>query len=306
MHLASRGGRRVMVYDGLPVSIYQMLHRTVRQVPEKAALVDNWGRFYSYHTFLQLVNEFAALLQERFGVTTGTHVGLMLYNSVEFCVAFFAVSQLRAVAVPLPSKYQRPEVVSLADKADVEVIVCDEAFAEWFDDCARPLQKVLCRGYADGYGFAHLFADGAHLSVTDACQPEDEDTAVIMFTSGTTTMSKGVVLKNYNITHTVEVYRRVFHITGDDRSMIATPIYHVTGTIALLSLFLYVGGTLWILNKVDPVRVLGCIRDNGLTFFHASPTVYHLLLEHREAFPELPTLDRLACGSSNMPIGSIR
>ena len=88
--------------------------------------------------------------------------------------------------------------------------------------------------------------------------------------------------------------------------MIATPIYHITGMIALLGLFVYVGGTLWILNKVDPPRVLQYVKDYRLTFFHASPAVFHLLLEERERFPRLPSLTRLACGSSNMPAGTIR
>lgn len=303
MHREIIKNRELWIYDGVPTSPYDMLVHGSRTHSDKTAIIDNNGRCYSFCDLLGLVDQFAALLHGRYQVQMGSHVGLILYNCVEFAVAFLAISKLRAVTVPLPSKYQKPEVLSLATKADVELVVCDEAFASWFVDSG--IEQIVCRGYAEGYGFRYLMEDFASTgNVFSAAQMED--TAIIMFTSGTTAMSKGVVLKNYNIAHTIEAYRRMFRITDQDRSVIATPIYHVTGMIALLGLFLYVGGTLWLLNKVDPKRVLSCVKENELTFFHASPTVYHLLLEQRELFPSLPTLTRMACGSSNMPAGSIR
>ena len=64
-----------------------------------------------------------------------------------------------------------------------------------------------------------------------------------MFTSGTTSVSKGVVMKNYNVIHATMVYHRLCEITPEDKTIIPVPIYHVTGLIALLGLFVYSGGT---------------------------------------------------------------
>ena len=124
--------------------------------------------------------------------------------------------------------------------------------------------------------------------------------ALIMFTSGTTSKSKGVLLKNYNIMHAAETYRRTLEITAEDISVIATPIYHITGIVALFGLFVLTGGTLYLHKFFDAGRVVEDARKYGFTFIHASPTVFALLIEAGRGTPEIPGLSSFACGSSNM------
>lgn len=299
VHIA---GRELTAFCGIPSSPYLMLMETEKRNGEKTAIVDNWNRPYSFSELLLKVNQFSGYLQSK-GVDKGSHVGLLLYNCVEFAVAFLAISRLGAVTVPLPGKYRRPEVISLMEKGNVTVLVCDEHFAPWFEGYSC-MTIILCRNISQVYGFSHL--DMPAVPSAGTCPSVSlSDTSLIMFTSGTTSQSKGVLLKNYNIIHSIEAYRRIFHITDNDRTLLATPVYHVTGIIALLGLFIYTGGTLWIMNKVDPRRMLQCAIDESLTFIHASPTVFHLLLEHRDEFRQIPSLKQFACGSSNMPVRSI-
>ena len=302
MRTVSISGRELSVFCGVPVSPYSMLTETAKSHGKKAAIIDNWNRSYTYCELLTKVNQFSSHLQSM-GVNKGTHVGLLLYNCAEFAVAFLALSRLRAVTVPLPGKYQKPEVLSLIERGDVTALICDEHFGPWFNECPS-LDIILCKNCAQNYGFSHLPIPAGQ-GIREYSQPSELDTAMILFTSGTTSQSKGVLLKNYNITHSIEAYRRVFQITDQDKALLATPMYHVTGIIALLGLFIYTGGTLWLLNKVEPRRMLQCAVHNDLTFIHASPTVFHLLLEHRDEFSSIPSLRKFACGSSNMPVGSI-
>ncbi|RGX56107.1 long-chain fatty acid--CoA ligase [Anaerotruncus sp. AF02-27] len=304
--LAAReiGGRQVVTFPGLPPSIYHALSASAARNPDKTALVDNWGRPYSYAMLLRLTNQFAGLLHHNFGVRKGDHIGLMLYNSVEFCISFLALCKIGAVTVPLPSKYKQPEVLSLAEKADVCGVICDADFYNWFLPCLEQgVWLIKSTEGARGYGFASLFPEEA-ASVKAAGEPADP--VILMFTSGTTSRSKGALLRNYNLMHAVEAYRRTLRISEEDRTMISVPIYHITGMSALLSLFLYVGGTIYLQKKVDGPRMLACIRENEITFLHVSPTVLYLLLDCQERFPHIPSLRKIACGSSNTPPEIIR
>ena len=133
-----------------------------------------------------------------------------------------------------------------------------------------------------------------------------EKPAIIMFTSGTTSKSKGVLLKNYNIMHAVEVYRRTLGITERDVSVIATPIYHITGLVALLGLFVYTGGHLYLHKFFDGARIVEEARRYGFTFIHASPTAFNLIIQAGEGTPSIESLRSFACGSSNMPKDKLR
>lgn len=178
--------------------------------------------------------------------------------------------------------------------------------AKGFADIYNEESLLTVRGIGEQYGFLEAFQGWTNpaqdIQRTKQFGGGDEDaTAIIMFTSGTTSESKGVVLKNYNVMHAVEVYRRTLSITKRDISVIATPIYHITGLVALLGVFIHAGGTLHIHKFFEAERVLKEAVKYGFTFIHASPTVFNLLIQNRKEEPEIPTLKSFACGSSNMP-----
>lgn len=292
-------------FPELPVNLYEALKKSVSQHAEKTLLYDDRKKKYSYREVLEKVDELAAFLYYVKSVREGTHVGLLMYNCVEFCVAFLALSKLGAVTVPLPSKFKKAEVLPLIERAEVKVLICDEDYTGWFKERFAEKTVLTVTGVGERYGFETVF-QGWENRNTDIEETKrnkrgkTEDTAIIMFTSGTTSQSKGVVLKNYNVMHAVEVYRRTLGITDRDISVIATPIYHITGLVALLGLFVHVGGTLHIHKFFDAKRVIEDAVKYGFTFLHASPTVFNLLIQEGENEKEIPALKSFACGSSNM------
>ncbi len=296
-------------FPALPENLYHALNITASRCSDKKALVDNYKTVCTYKQLLFHVEELAAYLYQEKSVRKGSHVGIMMYNSTEFCVAFLALLRLGAVTVPLPSKFKKTEVLSLAKRADVTFVICDEDYADWFLSVYDPGRLVTVTGIGIRYGYQEVLADWRRKVKSSFSMPinmeeipggKGQDTAMIMFTSGTTSQSKGVVLKNDHVMHAVEAYRRTLHITDQDVSVIATPIYHITGLVALLGLFLYVGGTLYLHKFFDAKRLIADARAYGFTFIHASPTVFNLMIQEGEHTPEIPTLRSFACGSSNM------
>lgn len=290
-------GKTYVTYPNLPANLYEALAQSAARSPDKTAVVNDDDKAYTYADVKEMADQFSSYLYYISDIKPGRKVGIMMFNSIEFCVAFLALTKLGVVVVPLPSKYRENEVLSLAAKADLQYIICDEKFYDWFvplETSGVHLLKSSCRG---GYGFAHLQA--AYLAPVPSFG-RDEDDALIMFTSGTTSQSKGVIIKNYSIMHAVVSYQRIFQVTDKDTALIPIPIYLVTGLVALLGLFLYSGGTVYLHKFFDARRALQYVKDKEVTILHAAPAVFSLLLREKSSFPSLPSLRLLACGSSNM------
>lgn len=291
-------GKTYLTYPNLPANLYDALSLSAARHPDKTAVVDDSGATYTYTELRDMADHFSSYLYYISDIKPGTKTGIMMFNSVEFCVTFLALTKLGAVVIPLPSKYSRNEVLSLTAKADLQYILCDEKFYDWFVPLETSGVHLMKPGRSqDGFGFSHLCA--SYLSPVPSLGREEDD-ALIMFTSGTTSQSKGVIIKNYSIMHAIVSYQRIFQITDRDTTLIPIPIYLVTGLVALLGLTLYAGGTVYLHKFFDAKRVLRDVNDKEITFLHAAPAVFSLLLREKDSFPSLPSLRLLACGSSNM------
>lgn len=297
-------GRKVYTYAYAPQNIYADLFGTAGRLGEKTAIVGDNGISYSYNSFLDMVKQFSQYLYYDQRVRKGDHVALILRNTIEFCVALYALAKLGAVVIPVSTKFKPIEWKKLLSGLPVKLILTESLYEE--------SARAICE--EDGPVVVSCKENDGFESVCMGREYEDdpyansawEDDFIIMHTSGTTGKSKGVVLTNFNIANAIVSYEKVLGVKEEDSTLIATPIYHVTGLIALLMLFIHCGGKVYLHSAFDAERVLESVKQEGITLLHASPTVFIMLLEQRKKQPKLPSLRIFACGSANMPPRIIR
>lgn len=297
--------RIIETYKDLPVNLYEALRISASKYPDKIALCDDEGGSVNYRELLREVERVSALLYTRFALREGDRVGLLLYNGLAFCVLFLALNRIGAVSIPLPTKFTRPEVLSLLDKSDVSAVFFAPSFADWF--AGRSSEGVRFVS-VDALRILAPCGREAEADCPDAAFPPARPAAaaLLVFTSGTTSQSKGALIRNYNIMHAIKSYQLTLQLSERDVSVIPIPLYLITGLIAVFGLFVFMGATVHLQKYFDAGRVLECVQRQGVTFLHASPTVFSMLLRESQRFPELPTFRKLACGGSNMPKEKIR
>ncbi|WP_454040665.1 class I adenylate-forming enzyme family protein, partial [Corynebacterium variabile] len=225
----------------------------------------------------------------------GTRVGILLDNSAAFLTALLAVNRIGAVSVMLPGKFSDAQLTEMIGIARVDILVVDDPRAAGTGDFLVPTTMAL----SDFLSPSGRPMPGA---VTDPCAP-----AVHMFTSGTTGTPKRVVLTNRNIMHAVAAYEHVLDLTAEDSMIFGAALYHVTGVVAVALQCVYLGMTLHLQRRFDPVAFVHWAEDTGVTYIHGSPTIFQLMLENwPQERPQLGNVRLLACGAANMPPGRIQ
>ena len=295
------------------ITLPEALERSARNYPDQTALL-LMGRKISYRELNRLVNRFAAALND-LGVRKGDKVALLLPNIPQGFIAAYAVFRLGAVVVmnnPLYTEaeleYQLkdsdskvaisldlliPRLMKLKDKTDIRTIISCH-IRDYLPFPAKQLfplvKKGLHRKPVPGEGVLE-FQDLIHKFPDQAPQVEValDDLAALLYTGGTTGISKGVMLTHRNLSVNVQQLRAwTFDaVEGRESLMGIFPIFHSAGFTAVMNHCLYRGLTIILVPKPDPEGVLKMTKKFRPDYFPCVPTLYVGLLNH----PKFPKTD---------------
>lgn len=300
LELISYKEQKLYSYQGMEQNIYLDLVKSAGRYGSKTAIVTDSGQRISYNKFLREVDETSAYLQNEKKISSGDKVVLMLYNTLEFCVLVYAIAKAGGVIVPISTKYKPYEWGALLHKFSFPLLFLDQRLQQ-YEEMLRmeyPCAEIEVLGEGD------MQKKSAESTGRDSAEKADagwEADVIMMFTSGTTSDSKGVILTNLNVMNAIHSYENLLNIKETDKTLIATPIYHIIGIVSLLGLFIHCGGTIYLHLNFRPERVLKTIAMESITFMHSTPTVFSMLLDHCEEFPDLPSWKTSLCGSANTP-----
>ncbi len=288
------------------ITLPQGLERSARNYPGQTALV-LMGRKISYPELNGLVNRFAAALRD-LGVRKGDKVALLLPNIPQGIIAVYGAFRLGAVAVmnnPLYTEtelaYQLrdsdatvavtldlliPRLLKIKDRTSLRTIISCH-IRDYLPFPARQLfpfvKKELHRKPVPGEG-VHEFQDliKKYPDQHPGAEVVWDDLAALLYTGGTTGVSKGVMLTHGNLSANVQQLKAwTFDaVDGRESLMGIFPIFHSAGFTAVMNHCLYRGLTIILVPKPDPEGVLKLTRKYRPDYFPCVPTLYVGLLNH--------------------------
>jgi long-chain acyl-CoA synthetase len=244
----------------------------------------------------------AGLLRER-GVEPGDRVGIMLPNVPYFLACYYGILRAGGVVVPMNVLLRKREVAFYLGDPEAKVLFAWHEFAEDAQAGAEE-SGAECILVTPGEFEELVAAAEPHQKVHDS---DPEDTAVILYTSGTTGTPKGAELTHQNLARNAEVAAGLFDLGADSVILGALPLFHSFGQTCSMNATVSGGGTLTLIPRFDPAKALEIIQRDEVNVFLGVPTMYGAMLHcsERENF-DASTLEVCASGGSAMPVELMR
>jgi long-chain acyl-CoA synthetase len=260
------------------------------------------GTTVSYAALAEQSARVAGLLIER-GVALGDRVGLMLPNVPEFAAIYYGILQAGAVVVPMNVLLKQREVAFYLGDPQARIVFAWHDFAE----AAMP-------GAETAGAECILVRPGGLAELVAGVRPADgvadragDDTAVILYTSGTTGTPKGAELTHSNLRRNVDACLHMWGFGPDDVILGALPLFHAFGQTCALNASVAAGSCLTLIPRFDPGRALEIIERDHVTVFEGVPTMYSALIHHpdRERF-DTSSLRLCVSGGASLPLEVLR
>ena len=268
--------RVVPCFAERPQSFHQMFEQSLAAHPARRAIVFE-DTTMSYEALDAEVGRIATGLAAE-GIAPGDRVVLFIGNRPAFVSVLLAVQRLGAIAVPVGTREQRPGLVYVLRQSGARGIVFDAALANVLPDAAEAPGLAL-RICVDGEGAGTLNALGRGLPPLHTAAPvREEDTAVLLYTSGTTGNPKGAMLSHFNIIHSAIHYQACFGLNENDCAGLAVPASHVTGLIAVIAAMLRVGGAMLIYAEFRADQFVAIAARERMSYTLMVPAMYNLCL----------------------------
>lgn len=328
-------GRNVRVYRHAARTLPEFIDSS-RVHGEREFMVYEGDR-WSFARFYRAVDALAAALQAQLGVRPGDRVVIAMRNRPEWAIAFAAVASLGAVPAPINSFGLRDELLDAIRAVEPTVLVCDNDRLTRIDmdpaalGCAVVLADAHPQPGSAVLSMQTLIAPLHETGETGETQPTDpthpprekpevgaDDPALILFTSGATSRAKGVLSTQralcqalYNLDYigamaaksSPQMIAAMMARGFAPTTLMAVPLFHVSGLHALLLASLRHGRRLVLMHRWDPARALELIRDEQVTQFNGAPSMLLQLLE-QPGFDDpavMRSLGGLGAGGAALP-----
>jgi fatty-acyl-CoA synthase len=273
------------------VSLTPVLSHHADRFADRPALVDR-STTQTWSQLLSDVQLTAGALRER-GVRPGDVVGVLMYNSPRFIELMHAISHLGAIFMPLNWRLAPAEIGYIAEHSGAALLVTEPELAE------------RAAGADDGAAGHMVLADelrGAE-PVAEPAPTAADDIHRLMYTSGTTSRPKGVMISYGNLWAKNAAHIVEFEMTAACVNLACGPLYHVGALDLTTTTLMYLGATTHVLRRFEAAAVLEAIERERITDVWLAPAMIAALVTHPEAaHRDLSSLRLIVDGGEKMPL----
>ena len=268
-----------------------LLRKRAELTPNRVALQEvATGQAYTYAQLNERVNRACHFLRHKLGVQKGDVVSLLAHNSVVYVDLLYAACKIGAIFAPLNWRLVANELAYIVQDCGSKVLICGPEFSKTLAEMLPTIgatQLVSVEGATIGD-----WTYETELAAAESDEPErpslhPDDTACILYTSGTTGKPKGAMIPHRQIVWNAINTVISWGLSRDDISPIFTPMFHSGGLFVFLTPLFYVGGQIVLQRLFDPEETLRIVAMKKCTVLLGVPTIFQMWLNT----PELARTD---------------
>ena len=280
--------------------VESLLTNAVKQ-PDSIAIVDDLGSY----TFKQLRRMAVGLSRAISTQTSKDRVGLLLPSSAGFAASFYGTLLAGKSVVPINFLLGEKEIKHIVADSGIDLVLTIPLLAPRVANTGLKVIDLVQFSAAAKEAAALAAASGATDSTPDIQIPKRDphDLAVLMYTSGTSGLPKGVMLTFNNLETDVESAIEAAQLKGQHNFLGILPLFHSTGLLATMLAPMRLGAMVVYIGRFSPVATIKAIREHKISVMAAVPSMYGALARLKDSTPaDVQTLYAPLSGGEPLPV----
>ncbi|HKA15056.1 MAG TPA: long-chain fatty acid--CoA ligase [Myxococcota bacterium] len=281
------------------LNLGSILQATASLAPDRVALRLG-DRAFTYAELDRAARGIATSLRAR-GIEPGQMVAILIPNLPEFTQAYYGILYAGCTVVPLNVLLSAPEVQYHLEDSGAALLIAHPLFEPPARAGAAAAGVPVVWSAGTGDDTVAALADAPPISALHPTLPTD--TAVILYTSGTTGKPKGAELTHSNLfVNCAVVLPKLVPLQSDDVALATLPLFHSFGQTCIQNASIAAGGCFTLLPRFAPDDALAILERDRVTIFAGVPTMYFALLHHEGPARDLSALRWCVSGGAAMPV----
>lgn len=277
------GREGVKVFSERPVNLLAAFKPTFDTYSQKMAVITEQVEL-TYEQLNKQSTNIAGNFQQKFEIEKGDRVAVLIGNRSEFPLIALACIKTGAIMVPINTKLAAEEIRYILDHSKPKILLVEDEYLKKVEEATvldaagmHSIDKVIPIGEEGKLALI----EKPELPLKEV-ETKEEDGAYILYTSGTTGKPKGAILSHVNVIHSLMNYNHVFQTDEEMRTLLAVPMFHVTGLVGQLLHMFYIGGTVCSMKRYQNEDYIHRVINDKINFLFNVPTIFIMMSTSEE------------------------